>query len=101
MCWAPWGDALKSHAVHWFFVLQVFKHLCHSVLLVTFFMTLSLLYMFHDDIFYKHPDVTADMAQTKIGQTSRNKSLLFSTAITMHLYASTERLNLEAGTWTT
>jgi hypothetical protein len=47
---------------------------------------------------YKHPDVTADMAGTQIGQTSINKSLLFSAAIKMHLYARTEGLNLEADT---
>jgi hypothetical protein len=26
--------------------------------------------MFYEDIFCKHPDITADMAQTKIGQIS-------------------------------
>jgi hypothetical protein len=41
-------------------------------------------------------DVTADMALTKMGQTSKNRSLLFWTAITMQLYAGTEGVNLEA-----
>jgi hypothetical protein len=54
--------------------------------------------MFLEDFFDKHPDVTADMAQIKIGQTSTHKSLLFSTAVTMHLYAGTEGLNVAAGT---
>jgi hypothetical protein len=60
--------------------------------------TFSPLHIFYEDIFYKHPDVTAGMAQTKIGQTSINKSFLFLTAITMHLYAGTKGLNLEVGT---
>jgi len=57
--------------------------------------------MFHEDICYKHPDITAGMARTKIGRTPINKSLLFSIVTTMHLYAGTEGLNLEVSNWPT
>ena len=78
------------------FFLQLFRHLCHSALLATFLWHYLCCICFLKIYFYKHTDVTAEMALTEIGQTSENKSLLFWTAVMMQLYSGTDGVNLEA-----
>jgi len=51
--------------------------------------------MFYEDIFYKHPDVTADMAQSKPGQISIINLFLVVPTHALHYTLNHQNLTLK------